>query len=108
MSADFQCIARDAERVERWQRLFDRDYVCVTSPVPFRNNGIIEGIPDGEEFYLLDLDQLTNDELIRLAKDTAERFNAPFEEVITSIRAQGIPVLAKDTFMCVLHPQKWF
>jgi hypothetical protein len=107
MSADFKCVACDPERVSRWQRLFNRDYVCVTTPFPYKNfnkNGEITS----DTFYMLDLDQLTNDELIALAKDTAERFNAPFEEVITEIRRVGMPVLAKDTNMVILHPQKWF
>jgi hypothetical protein len=107
VSADFHCIIHDPARAERFQRLFGQDWVYVTSPVAFQASNKTGGLKD-EPYYLLDQTQYTDEQLLALAQDIAESFELPLEEVTTQILVQGVPILAKDTYMAVHNPQKWF
>jgi hypothetical protein len=104
MSADFHCIVTDPARVESYQRLFSRDWVAVKSPVP--EWAELPGI-GLDLVYLMDLDELTPQELDNLCRDIAQRFELPLEEVEENIRVEGCPVRFNDTYMAVHNPHKW-
>jgi hypothetical protein len=105
MSADFHCIVTDERRVETYNRLFNRDWVAVKSPVP--EWAELPGI--GRDLvYLMDLDELTPQELENLCQDIAQQFELPLEEVQERILEEGCPVRYENTYMAVLNPHKWF
>jgi hypothetical protein len=105
MSQDFTVTVTNPARAADWQAILGRTTVAVTSPIPTRAN--LPGHPDAL-IYMLDLDELLQEEIDRLIAFIAQRFQIAEAEVAHDIRRQGFPILADDCYVAVANPQRWF
>ena len=91
---DCQCYARciDPVRQAMWDRIFSPDgNVPITAPVP-AGRGELAG--EKADFYLVDLDRVSEKAKARLIDEMAAKFGLSREEVAADIAAQGVPIKA--------------
>lgn len=105
MGKDFRATVTGAERRHEWLEVFGSDTVCVRTPLPvevvFPDVGV-------RLCYMLDLDELTEEQREKLAHHLARRIGLAVKEVRKDLQTQGLPILAADVTVTVLNPQKWF
>lgn len=102
MSADFQLTVH-GERAADFQRIFGSATVSVESAVPLSLN------VGGEErlAYLLDLDELTEEQNNNLVQHLMAKYDATWDQVLDQIENNGMPILAEDTTMHIQRAM-WF
>lgn len=104
MGADFKVKVMDEERAAEFKAMFGKDEVCVMSPVP-----TLMKVGDEEKMaYLLDIEQLSGEQMDTMVAHIARKFNLSQTFVMTNIAQAGVPVLADMTLVTVLNPMKWF
>jgi hypothetical protein len=95
----FYVTITDADAAAFWRRVVGQsDRVPVRSPDP-----VIANLPGfGATFaYLLDLEQLDDQQRSRLVDAIAERFRLPVNDVADAIDADGVPIRASVCFLPV-------
>lgn len=86
-------IDPSCERASWWKEVYGSLEVPITSPVP-----VIAVGPDGKkaQYYMVNTQELSAEQLEKVAQFVSEKFDLPIDEVRTEIEVQGIPLLAED------------
>lgn len=104
MAKDFEVIINDPDRRADFIKIFGRDRVNVTSPLPeWAELPTIGKAP----VYKMDLNLLTLNERLRLVGHLAQKFNIPADEVARDLEKEGVPILAQHCTVVVYNPQRW-
>jgi hypothetical protein len=103
MSTDF-VVSAIGERAAEWREVFGTDSLPVKSMIPAWASA--PGIARAQ-FYQLDLDALTVEQLGRLVQHTAAKFALPVQQVRDGLVEHGMPLLADGLAITVYHPQRW-
>lgn len=89
----FGSLDPSCEQAAWWSLLYGSLDVPLKSPVPHRALDV-DGEP--EEYYMIDIGQLTDMQFERLAKIMSDKFNVPIAEVRAGMRGEhGVPIRAK-------------
>lgn len=88
---------------------FEQVCGCRTFPVrsPIPGLADLPGKP-AAPVYLLDLDEVEPNTIAKIINHLMLKFNVPPDEVQREIAENGIPILAEDCTVAILHPQRWF
>lgn len=102
---DFEITINDPERAAEYLKVLGRTTVKIKSPIPKWGN-----FPDvgRQQFYELDLDEISEEELEKIIKHIADKFELTEDLVRVELPKIGVPVLAKDCTVTVFNPQRWF
>lgn len=100
-------VKKESPRYADWDRVFnDPGHVPISSPIAERVN-----LPVGTRPVLfVRYDLLTPGEQARMIIFVAARFHEDPQSVQDALEADprhGMPLLAEDVSVTVLHPQKW-
>lgn len=90
-------INPDSERATWWREVYGSLDVPLISPVPelgrFPDDDGNEAV---KQFYKVDLDKLTDEQIQHTAEIASKKFDIPVDEILNDIRTTGIPILADD------------
>lgn len=103
MSTDFY-VSIGGARGEEWERIAGTRRFPVKSPIPFLAD--LPGQPKAEVF-LLDIQELEYDVLVRITAHLCQKFGLTTEEAAVEIKAGWIPILNEDCMVTILNPQRW-
>ena len=104
MGKDFT-VTVEGERGKEFEGIFGTRTVHVESPLPVMVH--LEGKPEAELAYFLDLDLLTNEQRQNLIQHLAGKFGTTYESVDAAVDYYGLPIRANETVVTVENPQKW-
>jgi hypothetical protein len=103
---DFKVKVFDGtERAETFMEVFGRTEVCVLSPLPVLVN--VPGFDAPQAAYMLDLQEITDDECDRLVAHISKRFVIDAHEVSSLLEQHGVPILLAECTLTIENPQKW-
>lgn len=106
MSKDFRVIIdAGTSRAATFEQVFGRREVCVQSPIPVL--ATLPGFDEPQPVLLLDIEQLSIDELGRLVDHLVTRFGLTRTEVHERLAADGVPILASECSIVIENPQRW-
>jgi hypothetical protein len=95
------------ERAADFERVFGTTTVAVRSPA--QSLARLPGLEEPQAIFELDLEWVAEigrrEQLVRFL---AGRFDYPASEVERDLDRVGMPVLARDCYVVVHHPQRWF
>lgn len=77
----------------------------VKSPIP--QTAQLEGL-GAEPVFFLQLDELSSDQVRRLARYFSEQSGVPADEIEAEIRQRGVPIRDVDCTVSIGNPQRWF
>lgn len=99
MSRLYAVIDPASPRYAGWVRDLGRDFVPVQSAET--SMMVHDHFPDGPvPCYLLDLDAMPRELLLKVVERTAREFGATEDEVVAEFRELGMPVLAESVIVC--------
>lgn len=105
MGKDFIATIHDPARKKEFLEIFGSDQVYLRSFIP--NTIKVEGVQDPQTAYFLDLDLLSSEQLEKLIKHLAQKFNLSIDFVRNNIQEIGVPVLAQEVSVEILNPWRW-
>lgn len=91
-------ISDRSPRRAEWLEVFGSDEVPIINIVSPNKANVLGEIRD---VYMLDLDQMTDDQIDRLKKHLSTKFKIPMDEVERDLPQVGVPILAEDVIVSV-------
>ncbi len=104
MSRDF-LVTVTGERAKDFIEVFGSPTVPVQLPAPHK--AYLPGLLDQQLVYMLDLNEITDEQRQRLIAFIAQRFKLSYEDVARDLEAHGVPILASDCTVAIYNPQRW-
>jgi hypothetical protein len=104
MGRDFKLTVHD-ERADVFTAVFGSSSVFVTSP--YAETQRLDGLPEPESVYMLDLTMIDDQTHDRLVAYLANKFHESAAEITKEIGERGMPIRAINTTITISNPQKW-